>query len=243
MVVALMLFVGGQMIGQTHGTMFLGGSFPMSDFAKVNGFNSTAIFGDVNQVHGGADVGFNVGLKWDFGVGVPGLAVILSMDGLFNGPNSELEECYNDKRNALDIEYNGIDLTTPRYINAAAMLGLRYTYYLNPQFGLYLEAGAGGNGRYITDYCERYDDTEALPDIKKHKNTKEYASAYTFSYQVGAGIEMSRKLVLACSFYDLGAAPVKGEYIEKINWDSTTTNFENGKLHPMMVLARIGFRF
>ena len=243
-VAVLLLFVGGQMMGQTHGTMLLGASFPMSDYAKVNGINSTALFGDVNQVCGGAAVGFNVGLKWDFSVGVQGLAVILSMDGFFNGPNSDMDECYDDKRNELDVLYNDIDLTTPRYINASGMLGLRYIYYFNPQFGMYIEAGAGGCGRYITDYCERYNFTDILTeDTKRHKNTMEFSSAYTFAYQAGAGIEVSKKLVLACSFYDLGAAPVKGEYIEKINWESTTTNFKHGNLHPMMVLARIGFRF
>ena len=46
---ALMLILGGQAMAQTHGTMFLGASFPMGDFAKVNDLSSTALWGNEHQ--------------------------------------------------------------------------------------------------------------------------------------------------------------------------------------------------
>ena len=59
----LMLVLGGQAMAQTHGTMFLGASFPMGDFAKVNDLYSTALWGNDQQTFGGAGIGFNAGLK------------------------------------------------------------------------------------------------------------------------------------------------------------------------------------
>ena len=232
-VLSLMLFVGGQMMGQTHGTMYLGASFPMGDYSKVNGLNSTAIFGDENETFGGAALGFNAGLKWDFGVGIKGLAVILSLDGFYNGPSADMKECYKEVENVLDVLNNNIEQTTPKYINVPAMLGLRYTFYLTPQLGIYAEAGAGGNARFITDYTLKYTD---LLNVN-HLNTTSFNTAYTFAYQAGLGMEVSKNLVIGCSIYNLGGAVVNGEGTEKAG------DFERGTLTPKMVLGRIGFRF
>lgn len=238
-VLSLMLFVGGQMMGQTHGTMYLGASFPMGDYEKVNGLNSTAIFGDENQTFGGAALGFNAGLKWDFGVGVPGLAVILSVDGLYNGPSADMKECYKEVENVLDVVNNKIDQSTPKYINVPAMLGLRYTFYLTPQFGIYAEGGAGGNARFITDYSVKYTDFLNVT----HINTESFNTAFTFAYQAGLGIEVSKNLVIGCSFYNLGGAVVKGEGNSKAGSAGNNYDFNRGTLNPSMILARIGFRF
>lgn len=243
-VLSLMLFVSGQMMGQTHGTMFLGATIPMGDYAKGQNLTSTAIFGNGDQTYGGAAVGFNAGLKWDFGVGVKGLAVLLSVDGIYNGPNADIKSCYKEKREDLDILYDDVELTTPKYINVPLMLGLRYTLYLNPQFGIYAEAGAGADVRFITNYVEQYKFNELITGAQvNHKNTWNFASAFTFGWQAGLGIEVSKNLVIGCSYYDLGTAPVKGNVTYKTGSTTNTTSFQNGQLHPVMILGRIGFRF
>lgn len=249
-VLSLMLFVGGQMMGQTHGTMFLGVSIPMGDFAKGNDLTSTALWGDGAQTYGGSAIGFNAGLKWDFGVGVKGLAVLLTVDGLFNGPSTAMQSSYQEKKDYLDIDNEDIELTIPKYINVPFMLGLRYIIYLNPQFGIYAEGAAGANARFITYSAERYAFNDQIAGIQvKHRNTWTYNTDITFAWQVGLGIEISKNFVIGCSYYDLGSASVKGEAIYKTgssSSDISTTNtirFENGQLHPMMILGRIGFRF
>ena len=236
---AVMLIMGGQAMAQTHGTMFLGASFPMGDFEKVNGLSSTALWGDENQTFGGAAIGFNAGLKWDFGTGIPGIAVILSVDGFYNGPSADMKECYKEVVNIADYLNGDVDQTTPKYINVPAMLGLRYTFNLTPQLAIYAEGAAGGNARFITDYTLKYTD---LLNVK-HTDTESFSTAYTFAYQAGLGIEVSRNLVIGCSFYNLGGATVKGEGTIKPSLSNGTYDIERGTLKPVMVLGRIGFRF
>ena len=235
---AVMLIMGSQAIAQTHGTMFLGASFPMGDFAKVNDLSSTALWGDEQQTFGGAGIGFNAGLKWDFGVGIPGLAVVLSVDGFYNGSNSDMKQCYKEVVNAADYLNGDVDQTTPKYINVPAMLGLRYTFNLTPQLAIYAEGAAGGNARFITDYTLKYTDLLSV----KHTDTESYSTAYTFAYQAGLGIEVSRNLVIGCSLYNLGGAAVKGEGTVKPSLSNGTYDIERGTLKPFMVLGRIGFR-
>ena len=236
---AVLLIIGGQAMAQTHGTMFFGASFPMGDYAKVNDLSSTALWGNEQQTYGGAGIGFNAGLKWDFGVGIPGIAVILSVDGFYNGPSADMKECYKEVVNIADDLNGDVDQTTPKYINVPAMLGLRYTFNLTPQLAIYAEGAAGGNARFITDYTLKYTD---LLNVK-HTDTESFSTAYTFAYQAGLGIEVSRNLVIGCNFYNLGGATVKGEGTIKPSLSNGTYDIERGTLKPVMVLGRIGFRF
>ena len=78
----------------------------------------------------------------------------------------------------------------------------------------------------------------------KNSCVYDYEKALTFAWQAGVGIEVSKSLVIGCSFYDLGGAPVKGELktmVEGVNMP--TADFEYGTDHPVMVLGRLGFRF
>ena len=59
---------------------------------------------------------------------------------------------------------------------------------------------------------------------------------FGFAYQVGAGFEVAKNLVIGCSFYDLGNTVVKGSVNDRI-----VDNF--GTVRPMMIMARIGFSF
>ena len=236
---SLMIVMGGQLVAQTHGTMFLGASFPKGDFSMVNGYSSTAIFGNEDQTFGGAGLGFNAGLKWDFGVGVPGLAVLLSVDGFYNGPSADMKDCYKDLANGYDLLFDNVEQSTSRYINVPAMLGLRYTYYLNPQFGLFVEGGAGGDARFITNHQVKYTDLLGT----KHIDTEKFNTTIAFAWQAGLGIEVSRNLVLGCSFYDLGKSEVEGEVTTMIGSESATSDFKRGTLKTTMLLARIGFKF
>lgn len=238
-VLSLMLFVGGQMMAQTHGTMFLGASFPMGDFANVNGYYSTAIFGNGNQTLGGAGLGFNAGLKWDFGVGVPGLAVLFSVDGIYNGPSSAMKKLYKEHEDELDLLNNDVKQTTSKYINVSVMVGLRYTFYITPQFGIYAEGAAGGDARFITKHEMNYKNLLGIRCV----DTEKFNTAFMFAWQAGLGLEVSKNFVLGCSYYDLGKADVTGTQTTKIGSDSLTNEFGRGTLQSRMLLARIGFRF
>lgn len=236
---AVILIVCSQTMAQTHGTMFLGASFPMNDFGDGDRFIETALGG--NDDDGGAGIGFNAGLKWDFGVGVPGLSVLLSIDGLYNGPSADLKDDYKSVERDWETWCDNVTVSSSKYINVPAMLGLRYCYYLNSNFGIYVEGGAGGNMRFITDYTQK-----GTSKVLKLKNNTvyDYENAFSFAWQAGLGIEVSKNLVIGCSFYDLGKADVRGEkssVVEGVN--VPTVDFVQGTLHPMMIVGRIGFRF
>lgn len=252
---AAMLILGGQAMAQTRGALFLGASFPMQDYGKFNeDFNDFALYStDITDDYAGAGIGFNAGLKWYFGVGVKGLGVMLSVDGIYNGPNSEVKTAYRDMESNYDgqlfdgsFSFNA----TPKYINVPAMLGLNYIYHINPNFGIYVEAGAGGNMRFITK-LETLTKTSLLGAETKTTSTQNYDMAFGFAYQAGVGFEVSKNLVIGCSFYDLGRGQVKGEenVVSKTTiGDNTTTNKEThyntfGTVHPYMIMARIGFSF
>lgn len=246
---AVMMILGSQAMAQTRGTMYLGASFPLKDFADFDGFNEFALT-EFGQNEAGAGIGFNAGLKWYFNVGVEGLGAMLSIDGFYNGPNSNLKDAYRNGGGSNSIFQNLICdefsySLTPKYINVPAMLGMNYIYHFNPNLGIYVEAGAGGNLHFITDL-----QSVAKTQSSNIKTTQDYDMAFSFTYQVGAGIEVAKNLVVGCSFYDLGSAEVKGDKTVKMtdNGDggasSTETTYSTfGTVHPIMVLGRIGFRF
>ena len=248
---AVMLVMGGQAMAQTRGAMFLSATFPVKDFADFDSFDDfalTALDSDADDC--GSGIGFNVGFKWYFNVGVKGLGVMLSLDGFYNGLNSDLKAAYCDMESTYSgYIYNGSFKynSKPQFINAPFMVGVNYIYHLNPNFGIYAEAGAGGNFRFITS-METVGKSTLLNVETQTKTTQKYDMGFSFAYQAGIGIEVAKNLVIGCSFYDLGKANVKGEQTTRVktqNLDPTTTSKyqELGKAHPMMILARIGFSF
>lgn len=249
-IMSLMLFVGGQMMGQTRGALFLGASFPMGDFAKYSDFNNFALI-NANVTEAGAAIGFNAGLKWYFNPGVKGLNVMLSVDGFYNGPSPDLKTAYrnNEGSSAIFGDLIGDSFSykaTPKFINVPAMLGLNYKYHINPQLAVYAEAGAGGNCRFITKK-ESVAEGHISAFSETIHDTQNYDKAFSFAYQAGIGFEVAKSFVVGCSFYDLGAAEVKGEQIIKTNVNGNISTNERyntfGTVHPIMVLARIGFSF
>lgn len=247
---AAMMIVGGQAMAQNHGTMFIGASFPMKDYADFDGFNNFALTtADANDA--GAGVGFNAGLKWYFNVGVKGLDVLLSVDGLYNGPCADLKKTYREQEKETGSQILGGSFkynATPKFINVPAMLGLGYRYHFNPSFALYVEAGAGANLRLITK-MESVGKATVIGVETQTTTIQEYDKAFSFAYQAGIGIEVAKNFVIGCSFYDLGGAAVNGERTIKTktlndNVINTITDYrELGTVHPIMVLGRIGFSF
>ena len=248
---AALMVMGGQAMAQTRGAMFLSASFPLKDYADFDGFDDFALRStDLDDDDAGAGVGFNVGFKWYYNVGVEGLGVMLSLDGVYNGPNSDLKAAYRSQEGTTGGSIVGGSFNynyTPRYINVPAMLGLNYIYHFNPNFGVYVEAGAGGNLRFITS-MESVTKGQLLNVETTIKNTQSYDKAFSFAYQAGLGVEVAEKLLIGVSFYDLGKAQVAGDFVKKTTPANGSTNTEKGyntfgTLHPMMIMARIGFSF
>lgn len=233
-VVAVLLIMSGQAMAQTRGAFFLSATFPMKDYADFDEISDFALASDDDNA--AAAIGFGAALKWYYNVGVKGLGVMLSVDGIYNGLNADAKEFYKNRQASLDVFGRDAKVTRPAYIHVPVMLGLNYIYRINPNFGVYAEAGAGGNVRFITKYQESY-----IPIVGgKQSATVNYGTTFSFAWQVGAGIEVAKNLVIGCSFYDLGTAEVKAEK----TGDIISTPMPNSStIHPMMVMARLGFCF
>ena len=246
---SLMLFMGGKMMGQSRGALYLGVSFPNGDYAEFDDFNDFALTSDGDD--GAAGIGFNAGAKWYFNVGVEGLGVMLSFDGFYNGPNSNLKEKYRNNESEYTGHYISGSFTyrsKPRYINVPAMLGINYIYDFNHNFGIYAEVGAGANASFITSKETRAE-LEVLGLEKIEVRSQQYDVGFSFAWQVGVGIEVAKNFRIGCSFYDFGKAKVKGEEtIRTTNLLDNSVRIEShyntfGELKPIMVLGRIGFSF
>ncbi len=245
---AALMIVGGQAMAQTRGVMFAGASIPLADYAEFDGFSDFAL-ASYDENDGGAGIGFNAGLKWYFNVGVEGLGVMLSVDGMYNGPCADLKSAYRSMEVSMGNNSVGGSFSytaTPKYINLPAMLGINYIYHFNPNFGVFVEAGAGGNLRFITP-METLSKQDFLGFEKKTVIKNTYDKAFSFAYQAGVGIEVAKNLVVGCSFYDLGKANVNITETKKVTIDTetnTTTDYKAlGTVHPIMILGRIGFSF
>lgn len=250
---AVMLIMGGQAMAQTRGALLLGASFPLKDFAEFDNFNEFALM-QADEEDAGAGIGFNVGIKWYFNVGVKGLGVMLSADGLYNGPTTALKDAYRARENNYDgplyegsFKYDA----TPKHINVPIMLGLNYIYHINPNFGIFVEAGLGGDMHFLTKMESTTKGSLAGLDTRIHR-TQSYDMGFSFAYQAGLGFEVAKNLVIGCSFYDLGKAQVKGDETIVTNTSiggnnpstKTETNYNTfGTVHPYMIVARIGFSF
>lgn len=246
----VLMMMCGQGMAQSRGVMFVGASIPMEDYAEFDGFSDfSLVTSDADDA--GAGVGFTAGLKWYFNVGVEGLDVMLSVDGIYNGPNSDLKTAYRNNESQMgnslvggSFKYN----STPKLINVPAMLGLNYIYHFNPNLGIYVEAGAGGDFHFITEMESVTKSTIAGVETQV-RATQKYDNAFSFAYQAGIGIEVAKNLVISCSFYDLGKADVKGDYTVKTttlndNLTNTTKDYNiMGNVHPIMILGRVGFSF
>lgn len=235
---AAILIMGGQTMAQTHGNMFLCATSPMNNYAKFGNTNDFILTGNHDGANeAAAAIGFNLGFKLYYNVGVEGLDILLSLDGFYNGLNAKAKGYFDERKSVLEQLGNYVEVSVPFYINADGMLGLKYAYYLNPNFGVYLEAGAGVNARFITEYTEKYKDEEG----KKHVSTVKYDPGFSFAFQAGLGIEVASNLVIGFSYYNLGETALRAE--KTGDELSTIPVPKNTSVKPIMILGRVGFSF
>jgi opacity protein-like surface antigen len=239
-IAAILMFAGSQLFAQTNIYLNLGGAIPNGDFAEGEISKSGIDWGLFDDdKDGGAGLGFNVGLKFNIATGINGLRAMITLDGIYNGLNSELREYFSDLIDDVEDDYKEFELTTQKYLNIPAMAGVNYTYNFNNKFGLFAEAGLGPNLRIITKY-ERYEESTS----RKTTTTIEYDPKISLAYQVGAGIELSKRITIGIDYYNLGSAKVKYEYTRKVKPDGSTdhNNDTFKRITPTMVMLRVGFK-
>lgn len=237
---AVFMLTGSKMQAQTNVYFHLSAAIPTGDFADGNIYdNGTdwALVTDAISRYGGAGIGFNAGFKFNIATGVKGLSAMITLDGIYNGLNSDFHDSFED----IEDNYNN-SFTTPKYINIPIMAGINYTYHVNSKFGLFAEGGIGPNLLLITQYEETYQNNyiSSKPIIT---TTIEYKPTISFAYQIGTGIELGKKITIGVNFYKLGTSRIKGRYTKEENNSVISTHqIKCGRINPTMVMLNVGFK-
>lgn len=217
---------------QTHFSIHLGAGFPQGDFGTYK--NPERVVIETNGKHGGATIGFNIGMKAKIDIpSIEGLGIIATGDFFLNGITNDIED-------DMDKDYA---VTLPKYINIPLMVGANYTYPIADNIGLFGEAAIGINFRKITDLTlEGEDDVEEVDEIS-------FDNATSLAFQVGAGFIFNEKFSVGIHYYSLGTSKVKGDvdysYIDPYYGEehSGSGSIKGGKLSTSILALRIGFHF
>ena len=242
----------GALSAQTQTYLNLGLSLPTGDFAEGEGIDF-ALFNNfettLRSKEGGAGVGANIGFKFKFPTNAEGLGVLLSIDGIYNGLNSDVKDYFEDLTDYNEEVFDDYTLRKPNYINVPVMVGLNYCYDASDNIGIYGEAGIGLDARFITKLCEEAEQSNSYSSFE-YTDTYKFDPAVAFAFQLGAGILINNRFTLGVNLYNLGSAKVKGKdtckekYYEYGYYDSESEkyNFKGKSLSTTMVLLRFGIR-
>lgn len=190
---------------QSDTYLHFGLSIPSGSFGSKT--NNCVLYG--NGAYGCADLGFNAGVKFLNHTKAEGLSVMFTVDGTYNSLQNNLKSEDNVPYEIPEIEDIPIIVRDSKYINIPIMLGLNYNLAFSRTWGMYVEAGAGINVRFITP-CKitAFDYTiEQKPD---YTFTKRYTTKFNFAYQFGGGITIKDAISIGVSYLDLGSALIQG---------------------------------
>ncbi len=162
--------------------------------------------------------------------------------------------------------YNGyllsydVKLSLPNYVNIPIFAGLNYEYSYNDRMDIWAEFGLGFNIGVITDILLetslRYNEGNSLLDYAinhtyeyRTSTELEFAIKSDFTFQLGAGIEISDKISLGFHYYYLGKRVFIGKYVFMDNGEIGIekyheTSFEsNDYIKKSVISIRLGYHF
>lgn len=257
-IAAILMFSGSQLFAQTNFYLNLSGAIPTGDFADCHNDDGFALI-DQGLKEGGAGLGFNVGLKMKYGIGIKGLGIITTIDGIYNGLNSNARDCIKDLENSFH-KWDYVSITTPKYINIPIMAGINYTYNFNSMLGVYGEVASGLNFRFVTNHKIVLRDESVSHDYAASGKAEKrwvykYQPSANFVWQIGGGLVLSNRFTIGLNYYHIGYAQVKAKITYKstssvtypgnhVNHNENETNNFNGKkVSPSLIMVRFGYKF
>lgn len=205
---------------QKFGSIQLGAAVPMMEFAEHN---------TIDNAHGGASTGFNVGLQYVYQFPECHFGIFGGIDFNYNG----LQHDYRDK---IEFRYGSMRFKASNarysaYLNAPITAGLNYTL-TNDNIGVFANAGLAVNILKISDMeIEVYDETLI----------QEMALAHGFGYKVGGGIIFNRDITISVDYLALGKHTIESHAKRDGYWGSLAN--EDYKLKVNMLTVTLGYRF
>ena len=221
-------------------TLRAGGNFPVGTFGEGDKLGSLAL-SDAKAALGGAAIGYNAGLKYQFKV-FGKLGMFATADFFYNGLKENIKE---DLAEVLKVDDG--DITLPSYMNAPVMLGLNYSFFNPAKVALWVEAGVGVNFRSITGQTVESETDIPLVGTVGASGDLTYDLNTTFAWQAGLGVSFMNSITLGLHYYAFGESVVKGETITSGSiadlGGELKSEFENGKLNPSVLVVRLGYTF
>ncbi len=202
-------------------SVYAGGAFPVGKFA--------------DDEEAFAKAGFNVGARYTFAIAPTNLGLFVSADFI-----------YNNTKDVYFIDVlteNGFDVEKPKYYNVPVLVGLNYNSKVDRNLALWAELGVGANFRTSSKFDATF--IEA-PDLM-YVNQK-IDSAFSFAFQLGAGVTFNDKFSIGMNYYSLGSPKVNSTYESLFPSDySGDIEYEKGTIKtevPIGVfMLRLGYNF
>lgn len=233
-------------------TFFLGVASPTGEFSYSDVEDGEWALSNDDEKGGGAGLGFDIGLQYNYGIQqVPGLSVIFSADAILNTLNDDIKDFVDDwMDDAEDNDYDDYSFKTPKYYNLPIMAGANYTYKINDMLSVYGEMTMGLCFRKITNMEYHYEYDKTISGVHydvENTTTLEYDLSTSFAYRLGTGVVLKDKYNIGLSFWNLGAAKVKGKAYYEYQSGTTSMDdderFSGKKVAPTMYMLRVGFKF
>lgn len=209
------LLISFNSFAQGNFEIHFGPSVPLSDFGNDD-------FDDEDA--GGAALGLNVGLKYQYPLTENGLGLFGGIDVFYNGLDSDIKEGYED------LFDSDADITFNRYINIPISAGLMYEFKANEQVSLFGNIGLTSNFLNVTDL---------VVEVGNDEVTIETDLANTFGYKIGGGILINEKTSIELNYYRLGLHDTNVEVSNNLGYSEKI----DSELDVDIFTLTIGFKF
>lgn len=202
-------------------------------------------------IGGGAGTGATFGAKFLYEIRkVKGLSVVTNIDFVIN----PLKKSVKDKLHYVSDYANYTIDKYATYVSIPITAGINYRYNFNKSFGVWGEATAGFNARFISSFTilntegskYLYTDEDGIRRYSSDEDILNYNPNIQFAYQAGCGIILWDKLTVGFHYNGNNRSKISGTSISKVYRDDVQDARDKmtmGKTGYSCFLIRLGFLF
>ncbi|MBP5347821.1 MAG: hypothetical protein J6Y51_03690 [Bacteroidaceae bacterium] len=223
-------------------------TLPRGAFGEKNIYRNAFSSDYGNQ--GGAQTGFNIGVKYMKPFPDSEFSWFLSADFFYNGLDSDLkdeigrytqdatQQIIRETIQDNSFVFDYFELKFPHYYNIPLMAGVNCSLFnLSKDCSFWMECGLGANFRKISDLKETVEYND-----EHYESTCTFDETFTMAYQASAGLKFQDRIMIGVGYYNLGADVINAKIISNStgDWKKQKTN---EKLEISMLTVRLGLIF